>query len=333
MEQKKLMNDLKNGELQSSYLLYGDERFLVSHYAKAIENAVFDSPSQNSDQFKDVFDGAIPANDIIMTAETLPFFAERRLIYVRDSRLFATGRKNDSEAIAEYLPKIPKETIIVFVESEVDRRSKLFRQISKVGVVLDCTPPTVQTLATWVTRLAKERGKILPPHAAHLLVQTVGTNMSAISREMDKLAAYCGENTEISPADIKEICTPTLESRIFDLTKAMGSGRVSDALAMYKNMLMLKESPIMILTMIIRQLRIILLSKCAKEKGMTVMQTAQQFNLRDFMVSEALEQGRRFTVDGLLSALEDCLETDVKIKTGLISPEFGVEMLIIKYGK
>jgi len=58
----------------------------------------------------------------------------------------------------------------------------------------------------------------------------------------------------------------------------------------------------------------------------------QEFNLRDFMVSEALGQGRRFSVADLLKALEDCLDTDVKIKTGLISPEFGVEMLIIKYG-
>jgi len=327
MDQKKFINDLKNGTLQSCYLLYGEERFLVSHYSQAIENAV-----DNGD-YKDIFDGAIPTHDIILAAETLPFFANRRLIVVKDSRLFATGRKNDSEAIAEYLPKIPKETIIVFVESDVDRRGKLFKQISKVGAVLDCTSPTPQTLATWVTRLAKEKGKTITPSVVQQLLRTVGANMTTISQEMDKLAAYCGENPEITAADIKTICTPTLESRIFDLTKAMGNGRVSDALSMYRNMLMLKESPIMILSMIIRQFRIILLSKCAKEKGMTIMQTVAKLNLRDFMVLEALEHGQRFTVQKLIKALEDCMETDVKVKTGLISPEFGVEMLIIKYGQ
>jgi len=341
MEQKKLMNDLKNGILQSSYLLYGEEKFLVSFYAQAIENAVFcnksESPDSNSAvpdsySYKDVFDSTTPVHDIVMTAETLPFLAERRLIYIRDSKLFATGRKSDSEKMAEYLPKIPKETVIIFVEADVDRRSKMFKQISKIGVVLDCAPPTPQTLSTWVARLAKENGKIFTSSAAHYFVQTVGTSMSAISQEMGKLAAYCGENTEITTADIEAICTPTLESRIFDLTKAMCSGRVAEALARYRDMLILKESPIMILTMIIRQFRIILLSKCASEKGMTIYDTAKEFNLRDFMVSEALGQGRRFSVADLLKALEDCLDTDVKIKTGLISPEFGVEMLIIKYG-
>jgi len=327
MDQKKFISDLKNGALQPCYLLYGEERFLVSHYSQAIENAV------NNGDYKDVFDGAIPAHDIIIAAETLPFFAERRLIVVRDSRLFATGRKNDSEAIAEYLPKIPKETIIVFTESDVDRRSKLFKQISKVGAVLDCTSPTPQTLATWVTRLAKEKGKAISPPVVHQLLRTVGANMTTISQEVGKLAAYCGDAPEITTADIEAICTPTLESRIFDLTKAMGNGRVSDALAMYRNMLILKESPIMILSMIIRQFRIILLSKCAKEKGMTIMQTAAKLNLRDFMISEALGHGQRFTVEQLIKALENCMETDVKIKTGLISPEFGVELLIIKYGQ
>jgi len=333
MEQKKLVNDLKNGEYKSSYLLYGEERYLVSHYAKAIENAIFGTKGEDSGHYKDVFDGAIPVRDIIMTAETLPFISERRLIYVRDSRLFATGRKNDSETMADYLPNTPKETIIVFVESDVDRRSKLFKQISKVGAAIDCTPPTPQTLATWVMRIAKERGKTISPPVAHQLVRTIGTNMSAISQEIHKLSAYCGSSPEITIGDINAICTPTLESRIFDLTKAMGNGRVTDALAMYRNMLILKESPIMILSMIIRQFRIMLLCKCAKEKGMSIMQTASELSLRDFMVLEALGFGQRFTVKELLTALEDCRETDVKIKTGLISPEFGVEMLIIKYGQ
>ena len=334
MEQKKFLSDLKNGEFKSAYLLHGEERFLVSHYAKSIEKAVFPESGINSDFYKDVFDGAIPVHDIIMAAETLPFFSDcnYRLIYVRDSRLFATGRKDDSEKMADYLPNIPTQTIMVFAESEVDRRSKLFKQITKTGCVIDCEPPTPQNLATWVARLAKEKGNSIAPPVAGQLVRTVGANMTCIANEMAKLAAYCGEGTEITKADIEAICTPTLESRIFDLTKAMCAGRISNALGLYRDMLILKESPIMILSMIIRQFRIILLSMCAKQKGMTILQTAKELNLRDFMVSEALDYGKRFTVERLIDALTDCLETDVKMKTGLISPELGVEMLIVRYG-
>jgi len=331
MEQKKLLSDLKNGNFAQAYLLYGSERYLVQHYAKEIEKAVL--KDSESDFCKDVFDGAIPTHEIIMAAETLPFFAGRRLIIVKDSRLFATGRKDDSEKMAEYLPKVPESTVVVFVETDIDKRSKLFKQMAKVGAVLDCEPPAPNDLVKWVTRQAKEGGKVLPPPVAHHFVRTVGANMQALANEMAKLVAYCGDGEEITAADVNIICTPTLESRIFDLVKAMVSGRTGDALKLYNDMLTLKESSLMVLSMIIRQFRIVLLSKCAKERGMTIYDTAKELGLRDFMVQEALGQGRRFTVDGLLTALEDCMDTDVKVKTGLISPELGVEMLIMRYGQ
>jgi len=336
MDSKNLMNDLKKGRLYPSYLLYGDERFLVSYYATAIENAVFDTDGkEHADvrQYKDVFEGQSSAREIIMTANTVPFFTLRRLVLVRDSRLFATGRKDDSELMAEYLAKIPTETVIIFAESEVDRRSKMFKQITKLGVVLDCTPPTPQMLGTWVARLAKEKGKTISSPVAHQLVQTVGSDMLLLSNEMTKLVAYCGDGTEIFATDIMAISTPTLESRIFELTKAMGNGRAADALSRYHDMLATKESPHMVLTMIIRQLRIILLCKVAKERGMTVYDMAKEFGFRDFAVQEALVQAQRFTEKGLLDALADCLETDVKMKTGLITAELGVELLIIKYAE
>jgi len=329
MEQKKLMNDLKAGVFQRAYLLHGEERFLIAHYANAIEKAALDH--EDTSQYKDVFDGAIPVHDIIMAAETLPFLSDHRLVFVHDSRLFATGRKDDAEKISKYLPNIPNKTIMVFIEAEVDRRSKLYKQISKIGCVIECESPTPQNLATWVTRIAKERGKNISSAAAHHFTRTVGTNMTSLAQEMNKLAAFCGENTEITATDIDTICTPTMESRIFELTKAITAKRTEDALLRYRDMLILKESPIMILTMIIRQFRIILIAKCAKEKGMTILQTAKEFNLRDFMVDEALRLGQKFTIEQLIDALKNCQDVDKKIKTGVISPEFGVELLIIKY--
>jgi len=328
MEQKKLMNDLKNKEFKSPYLLYGEERYLVSYYANAIEKAVLlgDTP----ELCKDTFDGKVPANDIIMAADTLPFFSDRRLIFIRDSGLFATGRKDDSETISQYIANVPKETIMVFVESDVDRRSKLFKQITKFGSVLDCTPPTPQMLSAWTARLAKEKGKTLTNDIVQHFIRTVGTNMTSISQEMSKLIAYCNNHQNITIKDIDAICTPTLDSRVFDLIKAMCAGRTGDALKLYRDILILKESPIMVLTMIIRQFRIILLSLCAKEKGMTIVQTAKELNLRDFMVAEALGQSKKYTVNTLMDTLMDCQDTDIKVKTGLITPELGVEMLIIK---
>ena len=323
-EMKKLNNDLKTGEYKNVYLLFGEERFLVNYYAKAFEKV---------DADRDTFEGAAPIIDIIMAANSLPFLSEKRLVYVRDSKLFATGRKDASEEMAAFLPNVPAETIIVFVENEVDRRSRMYKKIAEVGRAVDCAPPSPQTISSWVSRLAKEKGKTISPNAVSTLTRTVGNNMNVISQEISKLVAYSGNEAEITAAHIEAICSPTLESRIFDMTKAMGKGRLSHALSLYRNMLRLKESPIMILSMIIRQFRILLLTKCAVDKGMKKPQIAKELNLREFIVVDAIEQGHRFTEARLLEALQACMDTDVKIKTGLLSPEIGVELLIIEYAR
>jgi DNA polymerase III delta subunit len=86
----------------------------------------------------------------------------------------------------------------------------------------------------------------------------------------------------------------------------------------------------MILTMIIRQLRIILLCKCHSEKSTPRADIAKELKIQDFVISEALSHSKRFTTGQLISALEGCQSTDIKMKTGLISPETGVELLIIE---
>lgn len=329
MEQKRLKAELARGELRNIYLLFGDERFLVQYYAAAIENAI-------GGYNKDVFDGAVAVAEIIMAAETLPFdsvFSAKRLIFVCDSKLFASGRKAESEEMAKYLPKIPLDTIIIFIETEVDRRTRIFKKTVELGGAMECISLSPQDLTKWLIHLAKEKNRKMEAYTADFLIRTCGSNMSNLANEADKLFNFCGEEKEIFPQDIEEICTQTLESRIFDLTKATGTGRVGDALKIYRDMLILKESPIMILTMIIRQLRIILLCKCHSDKNTPKFQIAKNLNIRDFVVAEALNHARRFTTQELISGLTLCQDTDLNIKTGLISQEIGVELLIIKISK
>ena len=339
MEQKKFIDSLKQKDIKSCYLLHGEEQFLVKHYAKSIEDACIGKISAGEDvtHLKEIFDHTATPNDIYMSAITIPFFGiepdKRRVIYVNDSKLFVSGRKADAEAMAGYLSKIPPDVTVIFTETDIDKRSKLFKELAKIGTVLDCQRPDTPTLSKWINRLVKEKGKTIAPATIHKLIQTVGTDMHMVKNETDKLTAYLSaDEIEVTPQSIDLICTKTLESRIFDLIDAMIAGNASQAVAMYNDMLIMRESPLMVLTMIIRQFRIILLSKAAHAQGMNTYQAAAELKLRDFMVKKALTQGSKFTTDGLIAILNHCLEMDVKVKTGAITPELGVEMLIVKYG-
>jgi len=324
MDPKTFNESIKRGDFKRVYLFYGEERYLVRHYADLIASAIGEP---------DNFEGSASVERIFSAADSLPFFTEKRLVRIQDSKLFVSGRKADSEAMTAYLPQVPDSTVLVFMESEVDRRGRLFKKTVEFGGVMECETPSPQTLTTWLSRLFKEHGKAIDPTAANLLLRYSAHNMASLVQETNKLVAYAGENSNITPQDIQAICSPALQTRVFDLIGAMGSARAPQALNMYHNMLLMKEQPLMILAMIIRQFRIILTVKAAEEKRMPKAQMTKALGLRSFIIDEALNQGRRFSLQRVINALEDCQETDIKIKTGLISAEVGVELLILQYGR
>ncbi|MCL2404937.1 MAG: DNA polymerase III subunit delta [Defluviitaleaceae bacterium] len=321
MTPKEFNDSIKRGEFKRVYLLYGEERYLVNHYAEALAAAIGEP---------DNFDSSTPAAGIIMAAENLPFLADMRLIRVRDSRLFASGRKAESEAMTAYLPTIPDTTVLVFTESEVDRRGRLYKKVAELGGAVDCETPSPQALTTWLARIFNEKGKSIDPAAANILIRNAAHNMTTLTQETQKLAAYVGKRPTVTTQDVEDICSPTLQTRVFDMIAAIANGRTAIALDMYHNMLLMKEQPLMILAMIIRQLRIILMVTAASDKRMPKAQMAKTLGLRSFVVDEALSQSRRFTINKLFKALSNCQDIDSKVKTGLINAEIGVELLIMQ---
>ncbi|MCL2570950.1 MAG: DNA polymerase III subunit delta [Defluviitaleaceae bacterium] len=323
MDPKEFNNSIQHGNLRQVYLLYGEERYLVHHYADALTKAIGEP---------DTFEGAAAIDKIVSAADSLPFFSEKRLVRVKDSKLFVSGRKADSEAMAKYLSNVPESTVLVFIESEVDKRGRLYKKAVELGGAMECETPSPQALTTWLGRIFSEKGKTIDPAAANLLLRYTAHNMTTISKEAEKLAAFTMKKPEVTIQDIQAICSPTLETKVFDLISAMANGRSTEALNMYHNMLMMKEQPLMILAMIIRQFRIILMVKAAEDRRIPKAGMAKTLGLRPFIVDEALAQGRRFNTKGIIAALISCQDTDIKIKTGLVAAEVGVELLILQYG-
>jgi DNA polymerase-3 subunit delta len=122
-----------------------------------------------------------------------------------------------------------------------------------------------------------------------------------------------------------------LDARIFELVANLCNKQPEKALVQYHNMLAMKEQPLMMLAMMARQFRMLLQCKNCAAKRMSHYEIIQALGLRDFMVRECLSQSQNFTEEKLLEALADCQDTDIRIKTGLLDGEIGVELLIVRY--
>lgn len=318
---------LQKTKLLSSYLLYGDENYLIRHYTETLRQTVVGEDVMNVEQFEGK---KTAASRIIEAAETLPFLGEKRLVLVKDSGLFTSGRKADSEQIAAYFEHLPESACIVFAETDVDKRGKAFKAASKYGMVYPCVAPSEKELLLWITKYFQKQSLAIQSSTASFFIRTVGGEMDHLFQEMEKLASFCSQKKSIEPEDVRNICTQALESRIFDLVGAIGRRDTDQALQQYHNMLQKKESPFMILTMMARQFRIIFQCKLLLEQGESTFGIAKLLGQRDFVVRECAKQAGFFSLAELKQAVIRCPETDAAIKQGKLEAASAVEFLILE---
>lgn len=325
----KIKDDIKNRKFEKVYLLFGEENYLKKNIINELKKALIPETAEimNLDIFNEK---KLESKKISDACETLPFMNDFRLVIVKDSELFIQGSKDESEKTADYIKNIPQTTVLLFVEEKVDKRSKLYKAVSKSGYCAEFKIPSEKELLSWIKKLAKEKKLIMKDNVILYFIRNVNNSMEAILAEIEKLSGYI-QSGEVSEKDIDNICTKSLEVKIFDMVEAIGNKKTKIALDIYNNMVLMKESPLMILAMIARQFRIILQSKYLSEKGFYKSDIAKKINQREFVVSECLAQSKNFKKKTLLQALEDCLECDINIKTGKVQDKLGVEMIIIKY--
>lgn len=330
MSTKELNQNIKSGNFSRAYLFFGPEAFLMRHWQKRLTEAALGTDTSMASLNLETFNESTPVSDIIASAQTLPFMAEHRIIILKNSGLFDAGKKEDADEIADFLPHIPESTVIIFIEEKVDKRLKLFKRLKEIGFIGEAATPKPNELAEWAAKLCASRGKSLSRSAANYLINNVENDMQFLFTELEKLIAYVGENAQITNEDIDAVCTKSLDVKIFDLMKAVGTGNARTAISLYKGLIALKESPFMILAMIARQYRFYLQCQDLAKNGMATKAIAAQLGLHPFAAENFVAESRRIPTQALLCALNECLNTDYAVKTGQMGDVAAVEFLIIK---
>lgn len=322
---KTIDEDIKTGQFKNVYLLYGPEDYLKQQYKRKLIDALV-TPDDTMNYAR--YEGKnINPLEVIDVAETMPFFADRRLILIEDSGFF----KNACEDLAKYLPEMPQSTCIVFVESEIDKRGKMYKAVNKAGSVAEFGEQKEQLLTRWILgRLKKENKKITQSVLALFLSKT-GTDMGNIDKELEKLLCYTLNKEVIEAADVEAVCTEQISNQIFDMVNAIGKREQKRALSLYYDLLALKEPSMRILYLINRQFRILLDLKSMKRANLDAKTMAANAGIPPFAVKRNLEQAAAFSAAELKQAVSDGIELETDVKTGKINDQIAVELLIIKY--
>ncbi len=317
--------DIKNGTFRRVYLLYGDEDYLKLQYKnKLLRALVTEGDTMNFSRFEGK-EAQVPA--LIDLAETMPFFAEHRVILVEDSGFF----KNAAPQLAEYLPDMPETTCMIFIEKEVDKRSKTYKSLKDIGRMVEFKTPDEKMLTRWVLTVLQKNGKKLTQPTMQLFLEKAGNSMGNIDRELEKLICYVGDREIIQMDDVEEICTGQTENRIFDMIHMMAEKRQKEALELYYDLLALKEPPMRILFLLVRQFNILLQVKTMVAAGMEQNQIADRAGLRSFTIRRNRSEAGHFSVQKLKEALRDCARAEEDVKTGRLDDRLSVELILVKY--
>lgn len=324
---KVLNQDIKDRQFKPVYLLFGEEAFLKKSYKNRLKEAMVGDDTMNFHQFEGK---GVDLKEIISLADTMPFFEERRLILIEDSGLF---KGSGAEALVEYLPQMPDTACLLFVESEVDKRSRMYKKVKELGYGADMVRQDARQLSSWAGGILAREGKKITGHTMELFLSKTGDDMENIRMELDKLISYTLGREVITDQDVEEICANRVTNKIFDMVAAIVSGKTRAAMDLYEDLLTLREPPMRILFLIARQFNQVLQVKELMAQGMDRSRIASSLKLQPFVVGKIMPQARSFTREQILSRVELCVDCEEAVKTGRLGERLAVELLITKQYK
>ena len=323
---------LKAGQIGECYLFEGAEEYIKQQALKQLCARLLPAGLEEMN-LTDLTDP--DADSLIAAAETLPFMADKRVVVVRECSLVSSGKKAEdekkTEAIAEYLTHISPTTCLVFyVKGKADGRKKLYTMIKKKNAIVDFSPMNDAECADWARKAMRRMGKNLSADAAGQLVFTVGRDAALLRQEMEKLASYLDERTDVLPADIEAVCTRSAECTVFQMVDAQVAGNNDTAFALLRDMVRSGESRVAVLAMLLRQYRILYHMRCLMDERTPQSSQASLLGIPPFSVARTQQQARRFDRERLKEAYDYLMNYEFMLKQGRIPQDNCAENAMLR---
>ena len=333
-----LEKELKSGNLQSLYFLYGEELYLLETSLKKIK-ALFGETVKGINY---ILLDETNVDKILGDIETPSFGYEKKLIIARNTGILQKeGKRKNAEMtnlkekvnkyIIENIEIIKQSVVLVFVEENGDPKQELYKTIDKYGVVCEFAYQKPIELEKRIKAICKAYKVEIEDSNVKYFIECCGTSMQDLINEIRKLIEYVGESGKIKKEDIDKLSIKKLESIIFDLTDNLGKKDISKALEVLNNLIYSKEPIQKILVTLYNHFKKLYLVTIAIENNKDIISSLNLKPNQTFLVNKYRTQAKYFGKSELRKILQSLIDLDSNYKSGLIDLQVGLESILCAY--
>jgi len=316
-----LREELAGGRLRPAYLLLGEEALLRDDAAAALRDAVLSEAARDFNYDPLTGSPVTPAR-LRDAVATLPVMASQRLVWLPGIEERRAAGRDLAEALAEILPGLAEGggCVLVVAAAKADRRQRWVKAFSDPCAVVTCEPPrNKRGLVDFVRAEAKRQGVALGPGAAEALADRVGPHLLMLRQELTKVSLLAGPGAQVTRAHVAESTSDVAEEPIWELTDAIGEGRVAAALHLLDKLLGGGAAPPALLGSLANHFRKLLR-----------VRSGQQPLGPPFVVKKLQSQAGRYTPGRLRKCLDAIHEVDQVLKgRGGLPPTLALERLVM----
>ena len=318
-----IRKDVKLRDFAPVYLIFGEEAYIRKNYRNQLVKALT-APGDSLNY--SVFSGSeADPSEVVSLAMTMPFMAEKRVILVKDSNFF----KKTADDIADYLENPSPDTVLIFDESAVDKKTRTYKAAKKAGFDTEALSLKGKKLEEWIAANFKRNGKLIREETVKLLVDRVGGDLSVLDSEIKKLSAYASDRDSVTSDDVLLMVPRSPSYNVYQMIEAIGNKKVNLAVGIYYDMMVEKQNAYGVFSLLCSHFRRMLTVSDMKEQGADLQEISAALGLADWQVNKYLTQSRRFTRQKMIKAIDECVRAPREIFQGKILEDAAMELLII----
>ncbi len=365
-----MKNILRKEIIGGPYFIFGNDNFLKLHYANTIANKAMNKDFNDFNLHR--FDGKSTSVDKIAEAvEALPMFSERTCIIVNDLPLNEMDQVeidnlkiilNDTPKTCAFIllmdtveKKIKKENKLKNedndseTETESDGETEIIEEKQKKenvwdeilsiviekGYAFELNNRTSSELVVELEKGAKKRGHKIEPKTARYLIESVGSDLSNLKNELDKICSF-SKSEMITNAEINEIAYKSIEARVFDMAKSLLDNNYTNACTILDSLLPdtdanQKSTAIQIMGALISPFIDMYRSKVAISSGFKSANIANYYNYKDkeFRLNHSARDVVKLSINQICNCLNLLLDADYLLKSKPINPKIVLEHTMV----